>query len=397
MRVPRRPRIPFLTALIVLAAATAGAVLWHDTFTPHTAHAHQAPGPVVVEVAPAIAQTVMPWKDFSGRLEATEYVEIRPLVAGTLTKVHFEDGSMVNKGAPLFTIDPRPYITEVERTTANHRAARAKVLLTTAELKRANRLFTENAIAKRDIESKQHDVSQAQAELQAAQAALDAAQLALSYTNIVAPISGRLSRAEQTEGNIIGEGAASTPLTTLVSVDHMYATFDIDENTYLQRISPARLNQASIPVRLALTHEDNYPREGVIHSIDNRIDIASGTIRVRARFDNTDGALIPGMYARIRLGSLEEQATVLVQEHAIGIDQDKRYVVVVDDLGKTTYRHVTLGSRHGTLRMITHGLHAGELVVINGLQHVQPGDVITPHQVSMNPAISAVAAGPTAR
>jgi len=385
-----RQRIVLLAVFVTLVAAGGSYTLLRGPAGGGTAQAQSAPAAPAVDVAPALGKTIVDWQDYSGRLEAIDRVDIRPLVSGTLTAVHFQDGSLVHKGDPLFTIDPRPYAAEVDRAAAQLAAARARVAFTASELARGKRLLAENAIARRDFESKRNDAREAAANLQAAEAALDAAKLNLGYTEIVAPVDGRVSRAEITEGNVVAAGAGSVPLTTLVSVSKMYASFDVDEQAYLKYVSPARVAGVSVPVQLGLSNETGYSRDGVVHSVDNRIDTLSGTIRVRAVFDNPDGLLVPGMYARIRLGSTQPREAVLVEERAIGTDQDKRFVLVVDDANKTAYRRVSLGASQGNLRVITSGLKAGERIVVNGLQRVRPGDTVAPNLVSMEAPPAAV-------
>src|SRR5690606_13695659 len=229
-----------------------------------------------------------------------------------------------------------------------------------------------------------NDASEASANVRAAEAALDAAKLNLGYTEIVAPVAGRVSRAEVTEGNVVTAGANSVPLTTLGSVSQMDASFDVDEQAYLKYVSPARVSGASVPVQLGLANEDGYSREGVVRSVDNRINAAPGTIRVRALFNNTDGLLVPGMYARIRLGGTEPHHAALIEERAIGTDEDKGFVRVGDDQGRTAYRQVSLGATQGKLRVITSGLNPGERIVVNGLQRVRPGETVAPSLVSMD-------------
>lgn len=361
-----------------------GYSLWNSQSFASVAQVQPAPPATAVDVAAVLGRAIIDWQDYSGRLEAIDKVDIRPLVSGTLMNVHFKDGSLVKKGDLLFTIDPRPYAADVNHATAQLAAARARVAFTSSELVRAKRLLADNAIATRDFESKRHDASEASATAQAAQATLDAATLKLSYTEIVAPVAGRVSRAEMTVGNVVAAGASSMPLTTLVSVSQMYAAFDVDESTYLQHVSPAQARDTAVPVQLGLANEEGYPREGVIQSIDNRINPTSGTIRIRAVFNNTEGSLVPGMYARIRLGSTEAHPAVLIEERAIGTDQDKRYVLVVDDQGRTAYRQVTLGTNQGKLRVVTEGLEPGERIVVNGLQRVRPGEIVAPNLVSMD-------------
>ena len=221
--------------------------------------------------------------------------------------------------------------------------------------------------------------------MQAAQAALTAAKLNLEYTRITAPVSGRISRAEVTVGNIVAAGAGTTPLTTLVSMDKIYAAFDVDEQSFLKYVNPARAAGGEpVPVFLGLADEDGHSRRGTVASVDNRLDTSSGTIRVRAVFDNADGLLLPGLYARIRLGGGAPREAVLIDERAVGTDQDKRFVLVVDESNRTAYREVRLGARQSGLRIIENGLNAGERIVVSGLQRTRPGDTVAPKSVPMN-------------
>lgn len=373
-----------LALVITALVATGGfAVMRAQADTPPAATA--APTATPVEVAEVARQTIIDWQDYSGRLEAVDRVEIRPLVSGTLTAVHFRDGARVKKGDVLFTIDPRPYAAEVERAQAQLAAAETRAGYTATELARGQRLAADNAIAKRDLDEKQNAAREAAAQVQAAQAALTAAKLNLEYTRITAPVSGRISRAEVTVGNIVAAGAGTTPLTTLVSMDKIYAAFDVDEQSFLKYVNPARAAGGEpVPVFLGLADEEGHSRRGTVASVDNRLDTSSGTIRVRAVFDNADGLLLPGLYARIRLGGGAPREAVLIDERAIGTDQDKRFVLVVDETNRTAYREVRLGARQSGLRIIENGLNAGERIVVSGLQRTRPGDTVAPKNVPMN-------------
>jgi multidrug efflux system membrane fusion protein len=372
----------YAVAIVAVALLAGGVTLFRlqtnavAALTPPTRQA------VAVDVAQVSTRSITDWREYSGRLEAVDHVQIRPLVSGTITAVHFKDGSVVRAGDVLFTIDPRPYQAAVDKARADLAAAKARVAYTGADLARARRLLAKNAIAERDFEEKRNASRVAAAEKQGAEAALASAELDLEHTQIVAPVSGRVSRAEVTEGNIVGAGTAAPPLTTLVSIDKMYASFEVDEQSFLSFVNPARKGQGQqTSVSLGLSNERGFPRQGEVASIDNRLDTSSGTIRVRAIFDNADGMLVPGLYARIRLGGGAPRAAVLIDETAIGTDQDKRFVVVVDEQNRTAYREVQLGALQEGLRVVEAGLAPGERIVVNGLQRIRPGDPVEPKAV----------------
>ncbi len=334
-----------------------------------------------VDVAKVVAATITDYQNYSGRIEAVDFVEIRPLVPGTIVAVHFKDGAMVKKGDPLFTIDPRLYDAEVARALAQLAAAQTRVGYTNTDAARAERLITENAISRRDYDLSQNAAREAQAGVKAAQAALDTARVNLSYTQVVAPVSGRVSRAELTIGNIVSAGANAPRLTTLVSVSPIYAAFDVDEQTYLRYLSHAT---GEVPVALGLANESGVSRNGVIDSVDNRLDTGSGTIRVRARFDNRDGVLVPGLFARLKVGGGAPHPAVLVDDTAVGTDQDMKYVMVVDADNRVQYRSVTIGALHEGMRVIDKGLQPNERIVVNGLQRVRANDVVKVKSVAMS-------------
>ncbi|MCC2596625.1 efflux RND transporter periplasmic adaptor subunit [Pusillimonas sp. MFBS29] len=377
MSLLRKPYALVVVAVVVLGG---GAAWFHLQTGDAVAALTPPPSPAVaVDVAQVSSRNITDWREYSGRLEAVERVQIRPLVSGTITQVHFQDGSLVQAGDVLFTVDPRPYQATVDRARAELAAAKARKAYASTDLARARRLLEKNAIARRDFEQKRNASQVAAAEALAAQAALASAELDLEHTQIVAPVSGRVSRAEVTEGNIVAAGTAAPPLTTLVSVDKMYASFEVDEQSFLSFVNPAQSRpngQAS--VSMGLSNEQGFPRHGKVASVDNRLDISSGTIRVRAVFDNEDGSLVPGLYARIRLDGGAPRPAVLVEETAIGTDQDKRFVVVVDEQNNTAYREVRLGALREGLRVVEAGLAPGERIVVNGLQRIRPGDAVTP-------------------
>lgn len=367
---------------VLAVAAVAGVGAFSAIRVNASAPAQAAPMAPEVDVASVLNKTVTDWQSYSGRLEAVDRVDIRPQVSGTIVSVDFKDGALVKKGQTLFVIDPRPYAAEVDRAKAQLAAAKARESYAQTDWQRAQRLMADNAIAKRDYDQKQNNALGAVADVKAAQAALETAQINLGYTTIVAPVAGRVSRAEITVGNVVSSGANATPLTTLVSVSPIYASFDVDEQTYLQYIGRAR-SGTSVPVELGLANETGYSRKGTVASIDNRLDTTSGTIRVRARFDNPEGTLVPGLYARVKVGGGEPHSALLIDEAAIGTDQDKKFVLAVDKQGAVAYREVKLGALHGNLRVITAGLSAGDRIVVNGVQRVRPGQKVRAHMVPM--------------
>ncbi|MBN3813472.1 efflux RND transporter periplasmic adaptor subunit [Paraburkholderia sp. Ac-20347] len=376
---PSRIALAVVAVLVVAGLGTLGAM----RFDAHPAVAAEAPPAPEVDVAAVAQRTITDWQSYSGRLAAVEKVDIRPQVSGTIVSVNFRDGALVKKGDTLFVIDPRPYQAAVDQAAAQLAAAQARTGYAQSDWERAQRLIGDNAIAKRDYDEKQNAAREASANLKAAQAALEAAQINLGYTRIVAPVAGRVSRAEITVGNVVSAGASAAPLTTLVSVSPIYAEFDADEQTYLDYISRMK-DGSKVPVELGLANETGYSRSGTIESVDNRLDTSSGTIRVRARFDNADGALVPGLYARIKVSGSAPHPALLVDEAAIGTDQDKKYVYVVDGAGKVAYRTVQIAGQQGNLRVIVDGLKAGEHVVVNGTQRVRPGEAVRSHMVPMN-------------
>ena len=377
-----------LSAVIIAVFATGGSfILFQENADAKATSTANTPPAATVDVANVVSQTITDWQEYSGRLEAIDQVDVRPQVSGKLIAVHFKDGSLVNKGDLLFTIDPRPFEAELNRAKAQLASAEAQVTYTSANLDRNQRLIQSNAIAHQELDQAQNEARTANANLQAAKAAVETARLNLEYTRITAPVSGRISRAEVTVGNVVSAGNGAQVLTSLVSVSRLYASFDVDEQTYLKYISNQR-NSAQVPVYLGLANESGFSREGYISSIDNNLNTTSGTIRVRATFDNPKGVMLPGLYARIRLGGGQPRAAILISPTAIGVDQDKRFVVVVDAKNQTAYREVKLGAQQDGLQIINSGLQVGDRIVVNGLQRIRPGDPVKPHLIAMpNPQI----------
>lgn len=348
------------------------------------------PGPPPVSVAPALERQVAEWDEFSGRIEAVESVQLSPRVGGYLQSIHFKYGSMVKKGDLLFQIDPRPFQAEVARAEAALASAKARADLARTELVRAERLLKDSMVARREYDTRASGQRDAEAAVRAAQAALRTARLNLEYTSIRAPISGRIGRAETTVGNLVqGEGPSPTVLTTIVSIDPIYAAFEGDEQVYLKYVAMARGGERPSsrttpnPVLMGLANEQGFPHTGRMEFVDNRLDPQTGTIRVRAVFDNKDGRLTPGLFARIKLVGSGSYQAVLINDRAVGTDQSKKFVLVLDSENKASYRPVSLGPLVDGLRVVKQGLKAGEVIVVNGIQRVRPGMQVAPQTVSM--------------
>jgi multidrug efflux system membrane fusion protein len=357
------------------------------------APANSAPQPVPVSVAVVEPREAVLWDEFSGRLEAVERVEVRPRVAGAVQAVHFREGALVKQGDLLFTIDPAEYAAEVERAQAQVLAAEARLVLARGELERGQRLWDTRAVSQRDLDTRLNGQREAEANLRAAQAALQLARLNLGYTQVRAAVTGRVGRLQVTVGNLVAAGPGAPVLTSLVSIDPIYASFNADEGVVSRALkavsngSPADRQIERIPVRMTTGGAD-VSHEGKLQLIDNQVDASSGTVRVRAVFANPDGRLMPGQFARLQMGQAKTEPAIVVHERALGTDQDKRFVLVVDGDNRVVYRPVTVGPSVGSLRIVTEGVTHGERVVVNGLQRVRPGALVQPETVPMDTATS---------
>jgi membrane fusion protein, multidrug efflux system len=345
----------------------------------------QARPALPVTVAPVEQRPVTLWSEFSGRLEAVERVEIRSRVSGAVHAVHFREGALVKQGDLLVTIDPAPYAAEVERAAAQVAGAEARVELTKREHERSQQLQQSgsSAISQSTADQRNGAYREAEASLLAAKAALETARLNLDYTQIRAPVAGRVGKLEITVGNLIAAGPGTQPLTTLVSVDPIYAGFNADEDIVIRALKSlaseidSHTEVGRVPVEI-LTSIGAAPVQGRLQLIDNQVDAKSGTIRVRAVFANESGELIPGQFARIRMGQVATQSALLVSERAIGTDQNKKFVMVLDEANRVAYREITVGATVDGLRLALSGLRAGERVIVNGSQRVRPGDLVMP-------------------
>ncbi|WP_439519571.1 efflux RND transporter periplasmic adaptor subunit [Hydrogenophaga sp.] len=381
-------RLWWPTAIVLAVIILAGTAIVQQAGVARASAPPSAPPPMPVSVATVTESDIAAWDEFSGRLEAVERVDIRSRVAGVVQATHFREGALVAKGALLVSIDPAPYEAEVARAEAQTAAVQARVAHASHEHARARRLWDDKAIAQRELDDRENALREAEANLKAAQAQLQTARLSLGYTQVRAPVAGRIGRLEVTVGNLIAAGPGAPVLATLVSVSPIYASFDADEKTVAGALKGlaggARPAVERIPVQMGTSATTDTPYVGQLQLIDNQVDPRSGTVRVRAVFDNKDGSLMPGQFARIRMGQPQTARTLLVSERAVGTDQDKKYVLVVGEGDKTEYRAVTLGAPVDGLRTVLSGLKPGERIVVNGLQRVRPGDVVQPQVVPMN-------------
>ena len=327
------------------------------------------------------------WDEFSGRLEAVNRVELRPRVAGAILSANFTEGALVKAGDILFKIDPAPYAAEVDKAQAQLEAAKARVVFTAGELERGQALVGNNIVTRRDFDQRDNANREAIANVKAAEATLQMAKLNLDYTEVRAPVDGRVGKIEVTVGNLVAAGTSSPVLTSLVSVNPIYASFDADEDLVLRALnsiadaSGKRDRLDRIPVEMSTS--GGIAATGHIQLIDNQVNGQSGTIRVRAVLENNDGRLIPGQFARLRMGQPQQQSLVMVDERAIGTDQDKRFVMVVGADNRAQYRSITLGGAADGLRIVTSGLKSGDRVVVNGLQRVRPGALVKTEVAAM--------------
>jgi multidrug efflux system membrane fusion protein len=370
--------------LLVIAWALAAAGCRSDPPPP-------PPRPAVT-VATVPERDVKEWDEFTGRLQAVDAVEIRPRVSGYIKRVAFAEGKEVRKGEVLFEIDARPYQADLERAQAQLEQARTGSDLAAREVERARKLVDVQAISREEFDSRTSAQSQGVAEVRVAEAAVTTARLNLEWTSVRSPINGRVSNAQVTQGNLVQAGPPdATLLTTVVSLDPIYCYFEGDEQTYLKYSllakSGARPSSRDVrnPVYIGLANEDGFPHAGYMDFVDNRVNPETGTIRARAVFSNKERLFTPGLFARVKLVGSGKYRAVLVQDRAVGTDQDKKFVLVLKPDTTVEYRQVELGRTIEGLRVIKSGVKEGERVVINGLQRVQPGMKVTAKTEPMAP------------
>ncbi|HEX3942916.1 MAG TPA: efflux RND transporter periplasmic adaptor subunit [Rhizomicrobium sp.] len=381
---PSRP-LPFWKRRHVLAAAAIALVVAIGLLLRREAAGGapvtMAQAPIPVTTAAVEPRQVRLWSQFSGRLTAVDSAEVRPQVSGRITEIRFRDGQQVLAGDVLFVIDPRPFEAAVAKAQADLDTAQTNARLARVELDRASQLMKAQAVARDFYDQRANASGVAEAAIQSAQAALVQAKLDVDHAYVKAPISGRVSRAEITLGNLVQTSPAPL-LTTVVSNDGIYADFDVDEQTYLRAVrarAKSLAQEQRIPVELTLQGDSGHVYKGNIESFDNQIATGTGTIRARARVANEDGTLVPGMFASVRLASAADSSVLLVPEDAVGSDQSKRFVLVVKPSHKVEFREVTLGQQVSADRVVLSGLRSGEQIILDGLQRVQPGALVDPH------------------
>lgn len=353
-----------------------------------------AVGPVPVTVAPAVEQPLMEYETLTARLEAVESVEIRPRVSGYLAEIRFQPGQLVRRGEVLFVIDRRPFQAALARAEAELERARVLAEWAARDEKRSAELLSGKAISGEEADQRQTRRAEARASLAAAEAAVAVARLNVEYAEIRSPINGRISRALVTVGNnVSGVDGFTTLLSTVVSVDPIHAYADLPESSFLRLQHLPGAQSGGLPAALGLADEQDFPRSGRVESLDNRLDAGTGTLVLRAVFPNPDGHLVPGLFGRLRIPVSGEAPVVLVGERAIGTDQSQKFVYTLTASNTVAYRPVKLGPLVGGSRVIREGLRAGEVVIVNGLQRVQPGMPVLP-QAGTNAPAAAPAPGP---
>jgi RND family efflux transporter MFP subunit len=349
------------------------------------------PAPIPVTVSYPVEREVTDYADFTARTAAVDSVEVRAHVWGYLDKVNFKEGALVKKDDVLFELDARPYVAALNQAKAKVAQDEAQLSYDEAEYQRNRQLVSTGVGSQQDLDRAAAARGVDLANIAADKAAVVSRQLDLDYTKVVAPVSGRISRYVVTVGNLIqsGDQGGGTLLTTIVSVDPMYAYFDVDEYTVLrtkQLVREGKLKATSEgdwPVALGLANEEGFPHRGTINFTDNQINAKTGTLRLRGVFPNTDGAIIPGHFARVRVPISFPRRALLVTDRATDTDQGQKIVYVVNGDNKVVSRPVRLGALHDGLRVVEDGLKAGERVIVNGLQQIRPGATVEPKLVEM--------------
>jgi len=375
---------PVILARLAALAALAAAACTHE------AASAPVPPPPGVVAAPVAARDIDPWDELTGRVEAVDTVEIRARVAGYVTAVRYREGSDVAAGTVLFTIDPRPAQAALARATAELARARARAAFTRADAARAERLLTASAIPQVERDTAASVAAQADADVAAQIAAVELARLDVEFTQVRAPIAGRTGQALVSRGDYIAAGPAPTVLTTVRSIDPVHVYFTGDEQTYLRYAASTTTAAPARPVFVGFADETGYPHEAKVDFVDNRVDPATGTIRLRAVLANPAHRFAPGLYARVRLSGGAPVHALLVDDKAILTDQDRKFVYALGPGDVATRKDVQLGRLVDGLRVITSGLAPGDRVIVRGIQKIGPG-----MHVAVETAPAAQPGGPT--
>lgn len=365
----------FLTLFISVALNKAGAK-------------DQKPKGMPVDITIVKPEKLQIWRNYSGRVTAVDRAELRPQVSGRITEVRFKDGQQVNKGDILIVIDPRLYEATLKQAQATLTTAKTQVTLAEKEYKRAKSLVAKKAVSESILDTRRNNYMVAKANLLRAEAGVDTAKINIDYAYVKAPISGKISRAEITVGNLVQTGVNAPLLTSIISHKKVYVDFEIDEQTFIktaQRTSEG--DQSKLPVRLNFGTNKTH-KDGHLLSFDNRIDQSTGTIRGRALFDNEKKWLVPGMTVSVSLGLPSERNAqqIAIAERAIGTDQDRKFVYVISEKSTAEYREVTLGPKIGNRRLITSGLKENDKVIIEGLARIRPNMPVSPKVKSLKTA-----------
>ncbi len=352
--------------------------------------------PPPVTVSQPVAREVIDYDDYEGRIGAVESVEVRARVRGHLVKVNFQDGQMVKPGELLFEIDPRPYQAELDAAQAQVAGAEAALTLATKEYQRAASLLRSNAASREEVDVWVGKQAVAKAEKLKAEAAVERAKLDMDFTKVTAPIGGKISRTQVTVGNLINASGGETLLTTIVTVNPMYVYFDVPERALLRYRrdyskaiagpggAPVPLKELKVPVEVGLEDEQGYPQRGVLDFAENKVNPSTGTIQARGVLPNAQGKLDAGMRARVRVPAASEaRKALLVTERAVGTDQGRRFLYVVNDQNVVERRDVTLGRVTDGLQVVDAGLKPDDWVIVNGIQRVRDAIKVDPKRQPM--------------